>query len=98
IQEWRQRINTDGWLVLSVPARQDKWGALDSAAGHFRRYEREDFERLVAGAGFDRIEILSYGFPLMNAVQPIWNAMSVRRGIGSTIDARTRSSARFLQP
>jgi SAM-dependent methyltransferase len=98
VREWRELIKPDGWLMLSVPAWQSRWGALDDRAGHFRRYEREQMLRLLSDSGFDRTEVLSYGFPLLNVVQPLWNALSARDADTRTIDARTRSSARFHQP
>jgi SAM-dependent methyltransferase len=98
LTEWRERIRPRGWLALSVPAWQSRWGALDEQAGHFRRYERAQMLSVLSESGFERPEVLSYGFPLLTSLQPVWNALSARRSDLPTLDARTRASARFLQP
>ena len=98
LREWRERIRPDGWLTLSVPAWQSRWGSLDEHAGHFRRYERAQMRSLLLESGFERPEVLSYGFPLLTSLQPVWNALSARGPGLPTLDARTRASARFLQP
>jgi SAM-dependent methyltransferase len=45
-----------GHLLLYVPAGQCLYGSLDSALGHFRRYEPAPLRALVAGAGFDLLD------------------------------------------
>jgi SAM-dependent methyltransferase len=96
--EWREQIGPGGWLVLSVPAWQHRWGAHDEHAGHFRRYEREGLSSLVSRAGFSDVEVLGYGFPLLSALHPLWNALSARAGREDTIEERTHASGRFRQP
>jgi len=98
LREWRERIRPRGRLVVSVPAYQSRWGALDDHAGHFRRYERPQMLSLLNDTGFDTAEVVSYGFPLLTSLQPVWNALSARAGALPTLDARTRASGRFLQP
>jgi SAM-dependent methyltransferase len=96
--EWRAQITSGGWLVLSVPAWQRRWGAHDEHAGHFRRYEREELASLVSRAGFSEVEVLEYGFPLLSALHPLWNALSGRAGREDSLEARTHSSGRYRQP
>lgn len=98
LAEWREQIRPGGWLVLSVPAWQDRWGAHDEHAGHFRRYERKNLESLVSGAGFSEVEVVGYGFPLLSALHPLWNALSARAGRDGSLEERTRASGRFRQP
>ncbi len=95
---WRERIRPDGWLALSVPAWPDRWGDHDVRAGHFRRYEREGLSSLLERTGYDRAEIISYGFPLLTALQPVWDALSSRAAKAATLQERTEASGRFRQP
>jgi glycosyltransferase involved in cell wall biosynthesis len=41
-----------GRLALFVPADQKLFGTMDTQVGHFRRYSREELQRLVEAAGF----------------------------------------------
>lgn len=98
LAEWRERILPGGWLTLSVPARQELWGAHDERAGHFRRYDRAGLMSLLAQAGYENLSILSYGYPLLTTLHPLWNALSRRARRETTLEARTRASGRFRQP
>ena len=40
-KQWREYLRPSGWLLLSVPAHQDHYGAADELVGHYRRYERD---------------------------------------------------------
>lgn len=74
---WVDWLRPGGVAVLSVPAHRSRWGAGDEWAGHFRRYDRADFERLLRGANL-RIEHLEcYGFPLANLTE--WAGQRVYR-------------------
>ena len=98
LRDWRDRIRTGGWLALSVPAGQARWGDHDVRAGHFRRYERESMLTLLGEAGYDRPEVISYGFPLLTSLQPAWDALSARAAKAPTLQERTEASGRFRQP
>ena len=52
VKEWSARLREHGWLMLSVPAYQDRYGAADELVGHFRRYDPEAITGLLAGCGF----------------------------------------------
>lgn len=98
LADWREQIRPGGWLVLSVPAWQHRWGAHDEHAGHFRRYERDGLTSLVSRAGFSGVKVLCYGFPLLSGLHPLWNALSARAGREDTLEERTHASGRFRQP
>jgi SAM-dependent methyltransferase len=87
LESWRAWLRPGGHLVLSVPAHARRWSATDVWAGHFRRYEREDLRRLLAGVGFEVVELECYGFPLSNLVEPVraWSH-------GRALKARTRTA------
>lgn len=41
-----------GRLALFVPADQNLYGTIDKQVGHFRRYSREELQRIMEAAGF----------------------------------------------
>jgi hypothetical protein len=41
--------------------------------GHVRRYERDELESLLLGAGYTDISIVNYGFPLTEATRRFSN-------------------------
>ena len=41
-----------GRLALFVPADQKLFGTIDTQVGHFRRYSREELQRIIEAAGF----------------------------------------------
>jgi hypothetical protein len=47
------------------------FGLRDERAGHFRRYEKDDLKNLIEGAGFDVLQIISYGFPLPKLINSL---------------------------
>ena len=77
--EWVGRLSPGGWLILSVPAHQRRWGPSDVWAGHFRRYERRKLGRLVADVGMNVKALWCYGFPLANVGEPLRHFLHARR-------------------
>ena len=51
---WRNRVREGGWLLLSVPAHQCRFGPHDRLVGHFRRYDREGMNELLTQAASSR--------------------------------------------
>ena len=45
IKEATQKIKNDGFLIIMVPAHQKIYSNLDRNVGHFRRYEKEFFDK-----------------------------------------------------
>lgn len=50
-------LEPGGRVVIYVPAGSQLFGALDRGVGHQRRYDRDDLDGLVSGAGFDLIDL-----------------------------------------
>ena len=73
LQLLRARLVENGRLFLTVPAHMRKWGRNDDVCGHVRRYERVELLEKLAAAGFDSIEIFSYGVPLYNLMKPLYD-------------------------
>jgi SAM-dependent methyltransferase len=98
---WASLLQPGGWLLVSVPAHQDRFGPWDDLVGHFRRYDPAAMTALLVQAGFGQIDIRLYGFPLGYLTEPARNVVAKRR-LGSRADdslaARTASSGRQLQP
>ena len=98
---WAGLLRPGGWLLLSVPAHQRRFGAWDDLVGHFRRYDPAAISALLAGAGFTEIVIRLYGFPLGYLTEPLRNLVARRRlaaASGDSPAARTAGSGRQLQP
>ncbi len=71
LAQWRQWLKPGGNLLLSVPAHMSQWTASDEWAGHYRRYERQGLESLVAECGYAIDHLEAYGSPLANLIDPI---------------------------
>jgi len=52
LADMREVLQPGGRLVLLVPAFQSLYGTLDEHLRHFRRYEKEELEEKIRGAGF----------------------------------------------
>lgn len=57
IKEVYKKLNTNGHLIVMVPAHQKLYTNFDKSIGHFRRYEREFFKSELLG--LRRIKLLS---------------------------------------
>ena len=57
----RERLNVDGYVLITVPAFQALFTSHDRALNHFRRYTRRQLESLIADAGLD-LEASGYLF------------------------------------
>jgi SAM-dependent methyltransferase len=101
LEDWAARLRGGGWLLLSVPAHQRRYGPWDELVGHFRRYDPETMAALLAACGFGEIEIRQYGFPLGYLLETGRNLIG-RRRLAAAADAsvaeRTAESGRLLQP
>lgn len=73
LQEWGRWLAPSGKMILSVPAHRSRWGSGDVWAGHYRRYDRQDIEALLASCGMKIEYFECYGFPLANATELVGN-------------------------
>jgi len=95
LRRWRRLVTPGGALILSVPAHQRLYGAVDERVGHFRRYEPDHLTTLLEDAGFGNVDARMYGFGIGHAVR--WGASLLARG-GGSMEERTAESGRWLQP
>src|ERR1700733_7195051 len=101
VREWTARLRPGGWLMMSVPAHQGRYGPADELAGHFRRYDPEVMTALLTNCGLTDIEVREYGFPLGFALEKARNLIAQRRLTatpGGSLAERTAASGRLLQP
>lgn len=101
LESWTRRVSPGGWLLLSVPAHQGRYGPHDVLAGHFRRYEPADLTALLEKAGYERVVLREYGMPLGYLLETARNAVGRRRLAAepqASMAERTGGSARLLQP
>jgi SAM-dependent methyltransferase/glycosyltransferase involved in cell wall biosynthesis len=101
VRQWMARLRPGGWLMLSVPAHQRRYGPADELVGHFRRYDPAAMAALLAGCGLTDIEVRQYGFPLGYALEAGRNLIGRRRlaaASARSVAERTAASGRLLQP
>jgi SAM-dependent methyltransferase len=101
LKEWSSRLRANGWLLLSVPAHQHRFGPGDEMAGHFRRYDPAAMTALLTRCGFTEIQVRQYGFPLGYLLEAGRNQIGRRRlaaGRGTSVAERTAGSGRLFQP
>jgi SAM-dependent methyltransferase len=98
---WVSRLRPGGRLLLSVPAWQSRYGAMDEAVGHFRRYDPPQLASVLERAGAENVGMSQYGMPLGYALEAVRNQIAGRRPAmreeGSVAD-RTARSGRLFQP
>jgi SAM-dependent methyltransferase len=99
--EWASHIRPGGWMLLSVPADQHRYGPMDEYAGHFRRYSPEELASVMISAGLSGIVIRRYAFPLGHVLETVRNVLGKRRlarSPGASVAERTSASGRLYQP
>lgn len=64
----RAHLSSEGYILLNVPAHQWLFSCYDQAAGHERRYDREQLKELLQMSGFEIIDIRYWGFSLLPIV------------------------------
>ena len=101
LHEWATRLRPNGWLLLSVPAHQRRFGPADELVGHFRRYDPPAMASLLTACGFTDVTTRLYGMPLGYLLEAGRNVIGRRKlaGVANTSAAeRTAGSGRLLQP
>lgn len=91
-------VRNGGWVLVSVPSRKRLWSVSDVAAGHYRRYEHKELRQLLEDAGLSVAELYSYGFPFLNVLKVVRDAVFARKLKGElgSMDLRGRTAASGL--
>ncbi|MEO7980458.1 MAG: class I SAM-dependent methyltransferase [Sporichthyaceae bacterium] len=99
---WAEHLRPGGWLLLSTPAWQKRYGAADEMVGHFRRYDPPVLRDRMAGAGLTDVELVHFGAPLgylLEAGRNYAGRKKLAAGATATSMAeRSDASGRTLQP
>lgn len=100
LRRWAAHLRPGGWLLLSVPAHQARFGPTDEAVGHVRRYDRAPLLATLGAGGFEAVEVTSWGAGAGHALEWARDRITTRRPAPSTASQqeRTAGSGRFLQP
>jgi SAM-dependent methyltransferase len=100
LREWRGRLRNGGWLLLSMPAHQRRFGPHDRIVGHCRRYDPDQIAELLVRNGYSDPLVLSCGFPFGYALEVGRNLISRFASGHASLDAaeQTAASGRWLQP
>jgi SAM-dependent methyltransferase len=81
-----------GCMLVSVPAHQRLFSAVDASVGHFRRYERDQLRERFLEAGFQVESIWCYGFPLANVLDAVRRRITTPAEPGSLEALAMRSA------
>jgi SAM-dependent methyltransferase len=65
VQKFSSLLREGGTMVITVPAMAFLYSEADRTSGHFRRYSRNGLKKLLVKAGFKKMSIKTYGFPLL---------------------------------
>lgn len=99
---WASHLRPGGWLLLSTPAWQKRFGPADEMVGHFRRYDPPVLRSRLAGAGLTDVELVHFGAPLGYVLEAGRNAVGKRRLASpesrASMAERSEASGRTLQP
>lgn len=101
---WAAHVRPGGHLIVSVPAFQDRYGPMDTHAGHFRRYSPAELAERLTAAGLRVDETTVYGWPVGYALEALRNRVAARELVrkeqegGVTVAELTAASGRILQP
>ena len=101
LRAWADRLRPGGWLLLSTPAHQHRFGPADSMVGHFRRYEPEGLAAQLAAVGLVDARVVHFGMPLGYALEFGRNVVGRRRLAAmehASMTTRSHGSGRVLQP
>lgn len=98
LEQWREYLVPEGWILLSVPAHASQYGPSDEHAGHYRRYEKQELTDRLGRAGFRVEELRSYGVGLGSVLQQGRNVLARRRATNASPEELTSASGRYFQP
>jgi SAM-dependent methyltransferase len=105
LASWASHLRPGGWLLLSTPAWQKRFGPADEMVGHFRRYDPPVLRSRLEGAGLTEVELVHFGAPLGYVLEAGRNAVGKRRlaspaapAASASMAERSEASGRTLQP
>lgn len=101
LTSWVSHVRPGGWLLLSTPAYQHRFGAADRKVGHYRRYDPRTLVARLAETGLADVRVLHYGGVLGYALEAGRNLIArlpEPRQTEVSVARRSAGSGRWLQP
>jgi cyclopropane fatty-acyl-phospholipid synthase-like methyltransferase len=103
VKEWASHIRPGGWMLLSVPADQHRYGPKDEHVGHFRRYSPELLTSVISEAGLSDVTVRRYSFPLGTLLEGARDVLASRKlatanVAEASVQERSAASGRQWQP
>lgn len=84
-REWLSHLAVGGYILVSTPAFQERFGPADTYAGHYRRYSPDQMIGVLQDAGFTSVEVILYGMPLGYLLEPARHYVLGRRLSTATV-------------
>jgi SAM-dependent methyltransferase len=73
LRQFRRCMPRGGGLILSMPTNPAcEWRWDDDYYGHYRRYEKDKLQHLLADCGFEMLELCDYTFPVFWAMRRVY--------------------------
>ena len=91
---WVSHVAPGGSLLLSTPADPERYGVMDEAVGHFRRYEPDALAGLLRAAGLVDVRLTLYGAPLSYVLEMGHEVIGRRMKRREAADAATTATER----
>jgi len=98
LRNWSTVLLSGGGVVLSVPAKPERFGSWDQAVGHVRRYTRISLGEVLNEAGFEVVSLEAWGAGLGDVLEVFRNMACQVAGRPTSDEERTADSGRLLQP
>ena len=84
VRELASRVRSGGLVVITVPARQEKWTLEDDLVSHLRRYSRESLEIVMREAGLsNQLQVFGMGWPFETCTEAPRNLLLKYRHTGN---------------
>lgn len=66
LNKWKELLNVNGQIIISVPSHKNEFSEKDIAVGHYRRYDKSDLLKLFNKNDLIIEKLLAFGFPFTN--------------------------------
>lgn len=87
--------HSNKYILVSVPAKQKLFDASDEAVGHFRRYERDQLQKLLVDNGLHIVRFANYGYPYTNLVRLVRKVAfkrKLRHNAADSMESKSKES------
>jgi SAM-dependent methyltransferase len=101
VEACARHLAPGGTLLLTTPSGESRFGIADEMVGHFRRYEPERLETLLAAAELKSVHVEHYGAPFAYVLERVRALIAWwlrRRTRKQSVAERTAVSGRLMQP